>query len=136
MNNYYFLNQISRLKNGEIEAFAISGNSYVRNKVYDYCDKNALKTTRAKSKVCVVVCKGHKCICVDRTPEEYRCYHTYSNGERCLTCNYTCPEDMDEDHYCDFAEVRSKLPVIYIHRKDIPIEKLREIDKYPMSMNL
>jgi len=136
MNNYYFLNEISKLENDEIEAFAISGNSYVRKTVYVYCEKRGLKTTRAKSKVCVVVCKEHKCICVDKTPEEFRCYHIYNNGERCLTCNYTCPGDMDEDYYCDFAEVRSRLPVIYIHKKDIPIEKLRDIDKYPRSIDL
>ena len=135
-DDYYFIRDINNLLNDKIEAFVISGNSYVRKKVYEYCEKKNLKTTRAKGKVVVVVCKEHKCICFNRTPLEYRCHHTYGS-ERCLDCDYTCPKYYcDDDYYCDFREVCSKLPIIYIHKKNIPIEKLRKLDSYPRTIDL
>ena len=136
MKDECFKNLITELQENRMEAFAISGNSYVRKKVYEYCEENNLKTTRTKGKVCVVVCRGHKCLCIDKTPEEFRCYHTYGSGERCITCNYTCPDRFNDDYYCEFVEARPKLPVIYIHKKDITIEKLRQIDNYPLSIDL
>ena len=136
MDDNCFVNEITNLQNDKTKTFAISGNEYVRRKVYEYCKENNLKTTKTRGKVCVVVCREHKCICVDRTNEEFRCYRSYGSCERCITCNYSCPKSFENDYGCEFVEARPKLPVIYIHKEDIPIEKLRELDRYPLSIDL
>ena len=41
-NDSLFNYEIKRLLEGKSNAFAVSGNSYVRRKVYEYCKENDL----------------------------------------------------------------------------------------------
>ena len=61
-NDSLFNYEIKCLLKGQINAFAVSGNSYVRRKVYEYCEENDLKYTRSRGKVSLVICTSETCI--------------------------------------------------------------------------
>lgn len=134
--DYSFICQIDQLKNDKVDAVAFSGNPFIRSLIYEYCKKHGLKATRTKAKTVAVICTNHKCICYDScTNEEFRCYHTYGGGSRCISCNYSCPKSYEDDYGCSFEEYRPKLPVIYVHKKDLTINELKKIDEYPLTLD-
>lgn len=121
-NDSMFNHDIKRLLKGKTKAFAVSGNSFVRHKIYEYCKENDLKYTRSRGKVPLVICSEHKCICKEYSGEW--CHHVYGDGSTCLSCNYYCPKKNEDPDGCSIDLYRPKQPIIYIHQEDFTLNEL------------
>jgi hypothetical protein len=128
-NDSLFNYEIKCLLEGQINAFAVSGNSYIRRKVYEYCEENDLKYTRSIGKVPLVICTEHKCVCKKYKNSPW-CNHVYGDGTACIHCNYYCPHHQPnpDDDGCSIELCRPKQPIIYIYQKDYTLDQLNAMN--------
>jgi len=110
--------------NKKKEVVAVTGNSFVRRKVYKYCEKHELKFEKCKIKTFYYVCKTHDRLCI-YSNSIYNCPY-------CSRCNYSCPL-QDED--CDIGTCTGKLKGIIVHITDKPLNELRKMINYSYKID-